>query len=556
MRPDPTATANPRRAQLAAAPGVRSTPPETARPSGRDARVGAGAGPALRRTPRGEDLDVVVVGAGFGGLAAALRLSERGLRVACCETLNYPGGCAGTFRRDGHAFEAGATLSSGLGPDDLFGRWIARYDLPVELDWIDPIVDFRAPTGAVEVPRDRRALAARFAALPGAPADRVHAWFEHQARVADALWSFFQDPRNLPSPRPRDLLRQAASVPRLLPALRWTGRPLARVLERFDLLGFRPLVTYLDALCQITVQCGVREAEAPFALAAADYYHRGTAHVRGGLGALARGLVEAIEKAGGAVELANRVKRIERAGDGWLVTTRRGPRRCRAVVANVLPRALERLVDPSELRGGARLRSLARRVDGSWGACMLYLVARPPAGAADDAVHLQLIGDADAPLREGNHLFCSIGGAGEPGRAPDGLRTITVSTHVRMDALRAASDPATFVAGVQERMRALLRERAPEWAAGVVHELPASPRTFERFTGRPEGLVGGVPRRAGLRSYLDALASRDHGGLHLVGDSVFPGQSTLATSLGGWRAAERVADALGAPATGACRRAR
>ncbi len=60
--------------------------------------------------------DAVVVGAGFGGLATALELTRRGARVALCETLDYPGGCASTFHRDGYAFEAGATLFSGLGP--------------------------------------------------------------------------------------------------------------------------------------------------------------------------------------------------------------------------------------------------------------------------------------------------------------------------------------------------------------------------------------------------------------------------------------------------------
>ena len=55
-------------------------------------------------------------------------------------------------------------------------------------------------------------------------------------------------------------------------------------------LRFTPLRTYLDALCQITVQCGATEAEAPFALGAMDYYWRGTGHVRGGIGQLASAL--------------------------------------------------------------------------------------------------------------------------------------------------------------------------------------------------------------------------------------------------------------------------
>ena len=48
--------------------------------------------------------DVAVVGAGFGGLATALRLAELGANVVLCETLRYPGGCASTFSRSGYQF--------------------------------------------------------------------------------------------------------------------------------------------------------------------------------------------------------------------------------------------------------------------------------------------------------------------------------------------------------------------------------------------------------------------------------------------------------------------
>ena len=81
----------------------------------------------------------------------------------------------------------------------------------------------------------------------------------------------------------------------------------------------------------------------------------------------------------------------------------------------------------------------------------------------------------------------------------------------------------------------------------VRHELPGSPRTFERFTGRDGGAVGGVPRRAGLHHYTGMSPRPVLEGLWLVGDSVFPGQSTLATALGGVRTAARLTRGRVAP---------
>jgi phytoene dehydrogenase-like protein len=185
-------------------------------------------------------------------------------------------------------------------------------------------------------------------------------------------------------------------------------------------------------------------------------------------------------------------------------------------------------------------------VDGGWGAAMLYLVARPPEGAPAEPRHLELVADPGAPFIEGNHVFVSVSGEADEGRAPPGHRTITVSTHVPLPRLRALPDEAAgaYIAGVQARMRATIEAMAPEWAAGVVEVMTASPRTFRRFTGRAGGAVGGVPRRAGLGQYLGAWPQPIAPGLWMVGDSVFPGQSTLATAVGGVRTAEQAARAL------------
>jgi phytoene desaturase len=52
----------------------------------------------------------IVIGAGFGGLAAAVRLGARGYRVTVVEKLDEPGGRASQFRQDGFTFDAGPTI--------------------------------------------------------------------------------------------------------------------------------------------------------------------------------------------------------------------------------------------------------------------------------------------------------------------------------------------------------------------------------------------------------------------------------------------------------------
>ena len=494
--------------------------------------------------------DAAVIGAGFGGLATALRLAEAGVRVILLERLHYPGGCAATFTRQGHRFEAGATLFAGFGPGELFERWIAEHRLPVTPQLLDPCIEFRTPDFTIETHHDRDRFIEAWCALPGAPSDEIRRFFRFQRRIAARLWDILGSPETLPPWRLTDLPRLARSA---LPGVLslglgltpWLGRPLEDLLRHFGLDAFEPLRQYLDSACQITVQCGVREAEIAFALGAIDYVHRGAAHIEGGIGVLASALVDRIRALGGEVRMSCAVKGMEPARDGWTLTTRKGAVHARQVVAGVLPATLRSWIGDRGDRRSARFEAKLDRVEAplstGWGACMLY---RSIDGADLPAVphHLQLRSRGPGEAIEGHHVFCSLSGEADGARTPnEGERTVTISTHIPLARLRVPSEEqAAIVEEVQERMRGTVEQLAPELAARTRREWTASPRTFERFTGRPEGWVGGVPRRASLDHYRSIGPTTVAPGLHLVGDSVFPGQSTLATAIGGLRVAERV----------------
>ncbi|MFB6264358.1 MAG: phytoene desaturase family protein, partial [Bradymonadaceae bacterium] len=424
-----------------------------------------------------ETPEVAVVGAGFGGLAAALTLCEQGRDVVVYERLTYPGGCASTFERRGWRFESGATLFAGLADDQLFGRWIDRHDLPVEVDWIDPVVEMRTDRFELAISRDRDEFARRFGELPGVDSDRAASWFDRQGRIADALWKLFRSPDLLPPFGLREFATHLRSAPQYLPLVPLVGRSLADLFAGYD-LDEGPARDYFDAVCQITVQTAAADAEAPFAIGATDYFFQGTGHVRGGIGELARSLADAVEEMGGRVSFADPVQALVRADDHWQVDTRRGRCRAGAVVANVLPASLGELVDdPTQLSG---LESLDDDVRSGWGAAMLYLGLDDHAGLPARPHHLQLIDDGDEQFVEGNHVFCSISGSEETDRTPvDDARTATCSTHVDMHELVGTSDreQAAYVERVQQRMRRTLRRRAPRVAEAVIEEMTASPRT-------------------------------------------------------------------------------
>ncbi len=68
-------------------------------------------------------------------------------------------------------------------------------------------------------------------------------------------------------------------------------------------------------------------------------------------------------------------------------------------------------------------------------------------------------------------------------------------------------------------------------------ELPGTPVTFERYTQRHQGFVGGFPQTSILRANSPRLPLDN---LWMVGDSIFPGQSTAGVTLGALRVAEAI----------------
>lgn len=465
-----------------------------------------------------DDVDALVIGSGFGGLGAALQLAESGARVVVCERLNYPGGCGGTFTHRGVQYEAGATLAMGLETGGIFADIIEDYGLDVDHGPLNPVIEVRDGTHTTSLPAHPDGFAGVLQQM-GAPR-----FAREVDQVAKALRPLLSSPDLLPPLRLGNLWRHLGRLPGYLPLLKVVGRSLAQRLRRhgLDRAEFRH---WLEPLCWVSVQTGVDRAEAPFAMAAIDALLRSAHHVSGGMGALAWGMVNAIRRAGGTVTFGNRVKGLRRDGGAWVVETRRGPWRAPLVFANVLPQSLPALTD-----GAVALRRLSRRVEGGYGAAMLYLQIEASEALPSEAFHLNLIDDPFRPYHEGNHVFCSVSRVGED-RGAEGRRTVVVSTH-----LPANARPVT-VERVQRQMTTTLQSRAPElWAAHAAC-MTASPRTFARFTARDRGYVGGIPRHAGLMSYRELWLPSLARGLHLVGDSVLLGQSTLSAFVSGARIA-------------------
>jgi phytoene dehydrogenase-like protein len=335
-------------------------------------------------------------------------------------------------------------------------------------------------------------------------------------------------------------------APGLAAAATW-GVTAGQVLGMLGLGREREFRALVAMLLQDTAQAGPETV--PFVVAATclQAYRLGMSRPRGGMKALAEGIGGRFRELGGDLRTGTLVDRVEEdGGGGFVVVTRRRQRiAARQVVFNTpLDLATKLLGRPLEHAiGRAEKRSRAE-----WGAFTAYLAIDREAVPDEAPLFHQVLRDYDRPIHDGNNVLVSLSPLGDPGYGPEEVRVATLSTHVRpADWLGLSTEDheekKTEYAG---RMLGALDRALPGASAALKHTEYGTPRAFNRYTRRTAGAVGGPPVRRGNSLFRAVGADALGTGLWLVGDSVFPGQGTMAVVLSAGRVVERITGRSGA----------
>lgn len=483
---------------------------------------------------RGRNGRVVVIGAGIGGLTAASLLLKAGFNVTVLEAHVYPGGSAGTFYHQGYRFDAGATLAGGFAPGGPHFRLAEMLGLVWPIQPVDPAWVVHLPDKSITQWADpEQWRAERQVKLPG-----TERFWRLQERLAAAAWDVASRPFPWPPQSGNDWLTLMKAVrPSTLPAIPYLGRTIAGLVRNAS-PEFR---TFLDAQLLISAQTTAYRANALYGSAALDLPRRGVNHVRGGIGSLAQTLADWIVANGGQVLYRQEVTEIVvRNGRAAAVHTNKGlVIEADWLLANLTPWALARLLG-DDARSGWQKK--IETTPATWGAFMLYLGLNRTHLPADIPDHHQVVVDPSKPLGETNSVFISLSDADDNQRAPAGMRAATLSTHTAVAPWWQLQnrDRAAYEARRQEyaeRMVAAAERAIPGIGQAIRLCRPGTPVTFQRFTRRPQGMVGGFAQESLFRAHGPATGIPN---VWLVGDSIFPGQSTAGVTVGGMRVATAV----------------
>jgi len=488
---------------------------------------------------------VIVVGAGIGGLAAALDLSSRGASVTVVEKTDRPGGKMRQIAVHGHPIDSGPTVftmpwifeelfaAAGL---DLHERLtLQRSERLARHAWTD------GSTLDLFFDIDRSAEAIR-AMAGAAESDRYRRFCDRARRTYESLYGTF-------------MRRQRPTPFSLVAATGWRG-----LIDLWNISPFRSLWrelgrTFHDPRLQglfarYATYCGGSPLHSPATLMLVAHVEQcGVWRVEGGMQRLAETLVDAIEEKGGEVRFNSNVTEVATASDrasGIRLATGE-TMSSDAVVANA---------DVSGIRQGALGRQAAGAVPRHRGnrrslSAVTWSVVAETGGF--DLAHHNVFFPDDYP-REFTEIFdrrtlpsrpaVYVCRQDEP--LIDPARTesrLFMITNAPATGDRDPFDEAA-IAPVRSAVFELLQSCGLRLAFDPDRAVVQTPRDFEhRFPGTGGALYGSAPHgwrasftRPGARSRLP--------GLYFSGGSVHPGAGVPMTAISGRLAAAAVADDL------------
>jgi phytoene dehydrogenase-like protein len=481
--------------------------------------------------------DVIVIGAGLGGLSVSAKLSQMGMRTLVLEQHNVPGGYAHHFLRKVkgtdvvYDFDVALHQTGDLAPGRPFHSLLSELGVMQRIGVQRFEIAYRhiGPDHDFEVPADAAAYEKKLSEVFPEEASGVRDLFAY-VRAVDLA-------NGQPTPEAGEAM--GLSLQQLLERHVRDERLQAIFGGLWGYLGSPP--SQLSAFI--------------FAQMWRGYHLGGCSYIQGGGQSLANALVEVIEESRGQVLLECDVTRIlSEAGRICGVETAKGERfRAPVVVSNAPPpTTFNQLLDQPEL--AAVDREVADALPVALSVCQAYIGMRGDAselGLADRGRFVLPTYDADADweaIERGDYPRHGYSMANhnlaDPGHHPKGRSVIHV-TMLANGRLWQDLDEQAYAEkkrDTEEYLIGRLVEVIPDARERIeICEL-GTPRTMERYSRNPLGSIYGYSSTVTSHSVHRPQPRTSVPGLYLAGAWTFPAGGFLGAFISGLNTARLVAE--------------
>ena len=247
-------------------------------------------------------MHAVVIGSGFGGLAAALRLSCKGYRVTVLERLEGPGGRAFVYKQDGFTFDAGPTIiTAPFLLEELWTMCGRRFSDDVDLRPMSPFYRIRFDDGSYfDYFGETEAMRREITRLAGASEVAGYDAFMREAMVCLKLGYEELGTKSFVS-----LMDLIAAMPSMVRMQAWTtiysmARRHFKSEKLRQVFSFHPLLIGGNPLSVTQVYSLITALEREY----------GVHSAMGGTGAIVQALARLVEDQGAVIRYQAEVSRI------------------------------------------------------------------------------------------------------------------------------------------------------------------------------------------------------------------------------------------------------
>ncbi|MFV8827030.1 FAD-dependent oxidoreductase [Alkalihalobacterium sp. APHAB7] len=478
---------------------------------------------------------IIVVGGGIGGLTAAALLANNGYDITVLEASNEWGGCAGKFNRKEFIFPVGATLGMGFEKDGIHKRVMNYLNKPVSYQQLDHIMDVHFESGEhIRVQQDRQAHLEALKSMFPKKSAAIETFYTKVWMISSEVRKLL---RTLPSLPPSTFNEWAFLLQSLSPSslklLPFMNRTVLELLRSCTINENDLFSHYIDGQLIDSMQTTSKQCQSILGALALDIYHEGAFYVDGGLYVVAEQLAQHIEEKNGCLLKKKKVVHVKKQGNEWIVTDQKGQQwQGTHVIFNVPIHSLQKILEPT-LFHQLPIRYKKKANLPTWGAFTMYFALKEDDYFEQLPLFQQVI-SKDHNMIDGDHIFLSLSKEGDTLRAPEGYRTLTVSTHTDTNKWFNMEKYKTNKLQLESKIIEKTKIAFPTIENQIILQLSGTPKTWERFTHRPEGMVGGFPQTTRDSLFYSLSHRSPLKNAWMCGDSIFPGAGTIGASISGY----------------------
>lgn len=482
--------------------------------------------------------DYIVIGSGYGGVASAGLLAHYGFSVLLLESHTVIGGCASFFKRKNFTFDAGATTLSGVMEHQPLGKLFKKLNISPKMKKLDPGVVIYTPENKITRYSDKDKWIKECENIFSKNGDYKGFWDEIY-KLEESSWDLIKDNYRLPPRSLGDLISLSKisnlKYIKLVPGL---FRSLEYILEKYNLSENEDFKKVINEQLLISTQnfCNL----APYLTSAIGLaYPSQTYYPYGGIYKPLELIMEQYLKTGNEVKFKHKVVSIKEIKDGYEVKTSKNKIfYSKGIISNI---PIWNMAKITEGHIKNYFDSYSNKFDKSWGAFTLYFAIENKIDL--ETAYYQIHCQSKIPYCEGNSFFASFSLEDDREKAPEGWLTVTISTHtythewenISKDEYEKRKD------SIIQFIFKELYKYFPEFEfAEKLYVESGTPSTFEFFTGRYKGYVGGIPHSTEKNILTIPSNVTPFKNLYMTGDTVFAGQGTPAVVLGALNTVERI----------------